>query len=233
MKKFFILMFSALIILTSLVSCTTKKGLTDNYIKQPTVDENYYVDEAISLTLEASELASSDEIVGMYTGDGEVLSIIKSIGEFDFSVPESVQIVKIDKRQIKEYISGLSPDETSTVDIEKLLDLNRIRILSFAQTYNATYGVDYIAALSVLGGIGKGYVMPANYKDDFVVYLKYNGEFSSVVEFRKIGENVISSSLQLVKNPDENGTDVDDFMSEIFSAIGEDGISTETVEREE
>ena len=229
MKRIFILMFSVLIFLTS---CRIREDLPENFIKQPTVDENYYVEEAVNLTLEASELAASDEVVGMYTGDEDVLSIIKGIGEYDFSNPESVQIVKIDKDKIKEYLLTLYPEETASFNIEKLLELNRIRISAFAQTYNATYGVNYIAALSLLGGIGEGYIKPANFDGGFVVYLKYPGEFSSIVEFTEIGENVISSTLQLVKNPDGKSVGAEDFMAEIFGAIGEDSISAVTVERE-
>ena len=66
-----------------------------------------------------------------------------------------------------------------------------------------------------------------------MIYLKYPGEFSSIVEFREIGENVISSTQQFVKNPAENGVEIEDFMEEIFGAIGEDSISAVTVEREE
>lgn len=226
------LLFLILLLLIALTSCRIKEDLPENFIKQPTVDENYYIDEAVKLTLEASSLAASDEVIGMYTGDQDVISIIEGIGEYDFSMPESVQIVKIDKEKIKEYFSNLYPEETESVDIEKLLELNRIRTSAFAQTYNATYGVNYIAALSLLGGIGEGYIKPANFDGDFVVYLKYPGEFSSIVEFREIGENVISSTLQLVKNPDEESVGTEDFMAEIFGAIGEDSISVETVERE-
>lgn len=230
MKKTLIVMFSVLVFFTS---CKTKENLPDNFIEQPHVDENYYVEEAVNLTLEASELAASDEIVGMYTGDDEVLSIVGEIGKFDFSEPESMQIVKIDTEKIKQYLLSLFPDETANVDVEKLIELNKIKISAFAQTYNATYGVKYIAALSVLGGVGEGYIKPANYDGDFVIYLKYPGEFSSIVEFREIGENVISSTQQFVKNPAENGVEIEDFMEEIFGAIGEDSISAVTVEREE
>lgn len=229
MKKILVLIFSSIVLLTS---CRFKEKLPDNFIKQPEVDENYYVDEAVKLTLEASSLAASDEVAGMYTGDEDVLSIINGIGEYDFTNPESIQIVKIDENGIKEYLTNLYPEEVETVDVEKLIELNKIRISAFAQTYNATYGVNYIAALSILGGIGEGYIKPANFDGDFVVYLKYPGEFSSIVEFREIGENVISSTLQLVKNPDEKGVGIEDFMAEIFGAIGEDSISVETVERE-
>ncbi len=228
MKRIFVLIFALFVLLTS---CREREELLENFIKQPTVDENYYADEAIKLTLEASSLAASDEVVGMYTSDEDVLSIIKSIADFDFSKPESVQIVKIDTDKIKEYLSELYPEETASFNIEKLLELNRIRISAFAQTYNSTFGVDYIAALSLLSGVGEGYVMPANYEDDFVIYLKYPGEFSSIVEFRKIGENVISSTMQFVKNP-EDGQNAEDFMSEIFDAIGKDSITVETVEKE-
>ena len=108
MKKTLIVMFSVLVFLTS---CKTKENLPDNFIEQPRVDENYYVEEAVNLTLEASELAASDEIVGMYTGDDEVLSIVGEIGKFDFSEPESMQIVKIDTEKIKQYLLSLFPDE--------------------------------------------------------------------------------------------------------------------------
>ena len=86
---------------------------------------------------------------------------------------------------------------------QKLLATNRIRIASFITRYNALFGANKLAAVSV-ASMQEGYVMP-EFDGNFGIYLEYDGAYSSFTAYEKIGDGVVEGSTNFIYNGDENG----------------------------
>lgn len=227
--------FALLLCMLLLCSCnnadtdgiSADEDKTFGTVAVPEGTDSFYINEAIKLTKESGELARSKEFVAMYTADGEVAEKIKSAGELDFDKPKEILFVTFNKDKALEHMKEAFGE--TDVDFEKVIELNRFSVNQFASMINARYGAQTIAAVSMLSN-SEGYIMPKDFEKDFTLYLKYDGEFSSIVSFSKYGEGVISANMMFVKNGEEQ---IDMLMNEIFETLGEESISIETVEKTE
>ena len=64
--------------------------------------------------------------------------------------------------------------------------------------------------------------MPKDFKNNFSLFVQYEGDYSAIVSFYEYGDGVISANMSFVKNGDKDN--VFRRMYEITSAVGEDGI---------
>ena len=69
--------------------------------------------------------------------------------------------------------------------------------------------------------------MPKDFKDDFALFVQYEGEYSSIVSFSKFGDGVISANMAFVKNGDKDN--VFRRIYEITQGLGEDSIDVAVV----
>ena len=93
---------------------------------------------------------------------------------------------------------------------------------------NASYGAENLAALTILTN-SRGYIMPINFKNNFALFVQYEGDYSAIVSFSKFGDGVISANMSFVKNGDKDNVFMR--MYEITSTVGEDGIKMAKVEK--
>ncbi len=240
--KEFITVEQAIVTLVRMYDCLEAAGLAERndevIVDEPLVEfeitetialENFYIDEAVKLAEKAGELAADENFVNMYVADGEVKENIQSLGKVDYSKPEKMYYITFNVDKIAEFYKGLLKEEgiEEEIDIEKILKYNRYNLSYFANTINARYGAETLAATSVLSNY-KGYIMPKEFTRDFGVYLKYNSEYSVLVSYSKIGEGVIEGRINFVRNGEK--ADMLSFMAELFQSFGEECVSIKIVE---
>ncbi|HEX3077993.1 MAG TPA: hypothetical protein VHQ24_14125 [Lachnospiraceae bacterium] len=78
---------------------------------------------------------------------------------------------------------------------KKMLGANIITMV------NAQEGVTFMAATSVLTA-NESYLMPDDWKSNTLVYLVYDGKYSSFVAFQKTGDGIVSATSYFVKQSD-------------------------------
>ena len=181
----------------------------------------FYVDEAINLTVEAGECAADREFIVYYTSNEEMLERVLELGAADYSNPKEIYYMSIDKEKMKESITSALGSEAVNYDIEKLLVLNKVNFANLAALINSSYGSDNFAALTILTN-AQGYIMPKDFKNDFALYLEYEGDYGAIVSFSEFGEGVISATMSFVKKGEKDN--VFSRLYEISQGFGEDCI---------
>lgn len=229
MKRLLIILAAAFMLaFCTLTACRDKSSPSAITIETPKGTDSFYIGEAIKLTKQSAELASSREFVAMYTADQEVAAQISSIADVNYDEPKSIKYIYINNDKILEFMRANAPEGEADLDYEKVIELNRFSVINFASIINSRYGAKMIAATTVLNN-SRGYIQPEDFKGNFAVFLEYEGEFSSVVAYNQFGDNVISAQMTFVKNGDEH---FEMLLEEIASSLGEESISVETVARE-
>ena len=123
--------------------------------------------------------------------------------------------------------------EAEGVNIEDMGDAwiehlwKRLNFSTLASLINSSYGSENLAALTILVN-NRGYIMPKDFKNNFALFVQYEGDYSAIVSFYEYGDGVISANMSFVKNGDKDN--VFRRMYEITSAAGENGIKIAKVE---
>ena len=97
----------------------------------------------------------------------------------------------------------------------------KLNFSTLASLINASYGAENLAALTILTN-SRGYIMPKDFKNNFALFVQYEGDYSAIVSFSEFGDGVISANMSFVKNGDKDNVFMR--MYEITSTVGEDGI---------
>lgn len=189
--------------------------------------DDFYIDEAIKLAQESGKLAGDKDFISYYTANEDMAEKILSLGAVDWSKPTEIYYLASDREKIVENINALLGKEAEGFDIEKLLELNKVNFTQIAAMINASYGTETLAALTILTN-SEGYIMPENFKKDFALFLKYEGEYSAIVSFSRYGEGVISANMSFVKNGDKDN--MFSRIYEIIQVLGEGSIEIALVE---
>ena len=186
---------------------------------------DFYVDEAIKLITESGELAADKDFISLYTTDDEMTNKILALGTVDFNKPTDIYYLSADREQIFANIEAMA--EAEGIDIEQMGDAwlehlwKRLNFSTLASLINSSYGSENLAALTILVN-NRGYIMPKDFKNNFALFVQYEGDYSAIVSFYEYGDGVISANMSFVKNGDKDN--VFRRMYEITSAVGEDGI---------
>ncbi len=198
--------------------------LAEIYIGEDVEVSDFYIEEAFKHTKKAGELAGTKEFISMYIGDNEVKTNIEELSKTDFEKPAQMYYVSYNIDRVVEYYNKMLSQENpgEEIDIEKFVELNGFSLAYFANQLNGRYGGTTLAATSVLTS-REGYIMPEDFENDFGIYLQYEGEYSSLVTFNKIGEGIIEARMQFVRNGEK--PDMLMLMSEIYDALGEESIT--------
>jgi len=189
---------------------------------------DFYVDEAIKLTKESGELASDREFVGYYTANEEMLEKVLALGNYNYSTPREIYYIAADREKTAENIKAMLGEDAKDFDMEKLLRLNRVNLSALASLINASYGAENLAAMTMIAN-AEGYIMPKDFKNDFALYLEYDGEYSAFVSFSKFGEGVISANMSFVKNGEKDN--IFSRLYEITQGLGEGCMDIARVKR--
>ena len=146
-----------------------------------------------------------------------------ALGAGDFNKPTDIFYLYADKEQMIENIKALAGEDAEDINFEQLEKLNkRYNFSTLASLINASYGAENLAALTILTN-SRGYIMPKDFKDDFALFVQYEGEYSAIVSFSKFGDGVISANMAFVKNGDKDN--VFRRLYEITSAVGTDSVT--------
>ena len=191
-----------------------------------TIDVNdFYVDEAIKLITESGKLAGDKDFISLYTTNDEMTEKVLALGTVEFNKPKDIYYLSADREQIIANLEALA--KTEGVDFSEMGDvwvehiLKKFNFSTLASLINSSYGAENLAALTILTN-SRGYIMPKDFKNNFALFVQYEGDYSAIVSFSKFGDGVISANMSFVKNGDKDN--VFTRLYEITSAIGEEGI---------
>ncbi|MBQ1947840.1 MAG: S-layer homology domain-containing protein [Clostridia bacterium] len=165
--------------------------------------DDFYVNEAISLVTESASLAVTKEFIAYYAPNAEMAEEIAAIGSMDYTKPKEIYYLRADIDKIADNIGKMMENETESFDIRRLAELHRVNFSSLASLINSSYGAQNLAALTVLSN-REGYVRPKSFKENFALYLTYDGACSVLVSFSEIGEGVIEAQMSFVRNGDKD-----------------------------
>ena len=201
----------------------------ENVTKNTIKIDDFYVDEAIKLITESGTLAADRDFISLYTTNDEMTNKILALGAVEFNKPTDIFYLYADKKQMIANIKALAGEDAENIDFEKMEKLNkRYNFSTLASLINASYGAENLAALTILTN-SRGYIMPKDFKDDFALFVQYEGEYSAIVSFSKFGDGVISANMAFVKNGDKDN--VFSRIYEITSTTGEDSIDVARVQK--
>ncbi|MBR2180986.1 MAG: S-layer homology domain-containing protein [Oscillospiraceae bacterium] len=228
--------------LVTLVRAGERLGLTDgrndasasaefSVTKTVSVNE-FYINEALRLVAESGKLAGNKEFISLYTTNEDMTDKILALSTVDFSRPKEIYYLAANREQIIANLEALAKAEG--VDLSEMDDvwvehiMKRFNFSTLASLINGSYGAENLAALTILTN-SRGYVMPKDFKNNFALFVQYEGDYSAIVAFSEFGDGVISANMSFVKNGDKDNV----FMriQEITSAVGIDGVEMAKVER--
>ena len=194
--------------------------------------DDFYVDEAIKLITESGKLAGDKNFISLYTTNDEMTEKVLALGTVDFNKPKDIYFLSADREQIIANIEALAKAEG--VDFSEMGDvwvehiLKKFNFSTLASLINSSYGAENLAALTILTN-SRGYIMPKDFKNNFALFVQYEGDYSAIVSFSKFGDGVISANMSFVKNGDKDNVFMR--MYEITSTVGEDGVKMAKVEK--
>ena len=206
--------------------------LTEIVVTDTIKVDDFYVDEAIKLISESGKLASDKNFISVYTTNDEMTEKILALGTIDFNKPTDIYYLSSDREQIIANIEALAKAEG--IDIKDLGDnwfehiWRKLNFSTLASMINASYGAENLAALTILTN-SRGYIMPKDFKNNFALFVQYEGDYSAIVSFSEFGDGVISANMSFVKNGDKDNVFMR--MYEITSTVGEDGVKIAKVEQ--
>ena len=187
--------------------------------------DDFYVDEAIKLITESGKLAGDKDFISLYTTNDEMTEKVLALGTVEFNKPKDIYYLSADREQIIANLEALA--KTEGVDFSEMGDvwvehiLKKFNFSTLASLINSSYGAENLAALTILTN-SRGYIMPKDFKNNFALFVQYEGDYSAIVSFSKFGDGVISANMSFVKNGDKDN--VFTRLYEITSAVGEEGI---------
>ena len=194
--------------------------------------DDFYVNEAIKLITDSGKLAGDKAFISLYTTNDEMTDKILALSTVDFNKPKDIYYLSADREQIYANIEALA--KADGVDIENLGAnwfehiSKKLNFSTLASMINASYGAENLAALTILTN-SRGYIMPKDFKNNFALFVQYEGDYSAIVSFFEFGDGVISANMSFVKNGDKDNVFMR--MYEITSTVGEDGIKMAKVEK--
>ena len=194
--------------------------------------DDFYVNEAIKLITDSGKLAGDKAFISLYTTNDEMTDTILALSTVDFNKPKDIYYLSADREQIYANIEALA--KADGVDIENLGAnwfehiSKKLNFSTLASMINASYGAENLAALTILTN-SRGYIMPKDFKNNFALFVQYEGDYSAIVSFSEFGDGVISANMSFVKNGDKDNVFMR--MYEITSTVGEDGIKMAKVEK--
>ena len=205
---------------------------TEIVVTDTTEVDDFYVNEAIKLITDSGKLAGDKAFISLYTTNDEMTDKILALSTVDFNKPKDIYYLSADREQIYANIEALA--KADGVDIENLGAnwfehiSKKLNFSTLASMINASYGAENLAALTILTN-SRGYIMPKDFKNNFALFVQYEGDYSAIVSFSEFGDGVISANMSFVKNGDKDNVFMR--MYEITSTVGEDGIKMAKVEK--
>ena len=184
--------------------------------------DDFYIEEALTLIEESKELAADRDFISLYTTNDATTDQLLKLGAVDFQNPNEIFYLSVDQKQLVENIKVFAGEEAENIDFDKMELLNkRYSFSSLSSLINGSYGTETLAAMVILSH-SRGYLMPEDFKEDFALYLEYEGDYSALVEFSEYGVGVIRANMSFVRNGEKDN--VFRRIEELVSYVGDDAL---------
>lgn len=157
----------------------------------------FFIQEGVFMTSEMKLLAQSGEYKQLFGAPAELQEITDQIAQGDYEMPQKVILMKLPSSLITNFAAMLGEDLKLSEEMEERMSY-RINGTLFASFINSRYGPDILAATSTLSW-GKSYIQPKGWTDNVLLWLQYDGDYSSLVSFNKSGDGVISGTSTFIK----------------------------------
>ena len=147
-----------------------------------TSDKSLY-EHGLSVISLMAEAASTEEYVGAYTGNPEIMEIIQNVGGGDYTTPKAVYSLSVSDEVL---LSMLGLENPNGISVELKDNLLNRSFGSLITQINGYAGVNNLAASSVLT-LGKSFV-DSTLTEDVIYIYTFENAFPVAVTF-SVGEN--------------------------------------------
>lgn len=147
-----------------------------------TSDKSLY-EHGLSVISLMEEAASTEEYVGAYTGNPEIMEIIQNVGGGDYTTPKAVYSISVSDEVLLSMLGLENPNGISAELKDNLLNRS---FGSLITQINGYAGVNNLAASSVLT-LGKSFV-DSTLTEDVIYIYTFENSFPVAVTF-SVGEN--------------------------------------------
>ena len=162
----------------------------------------FCIQESVALTQEMDLVSDSEE----------VRKLTDEIGAQDYSRPVRVYLIALPPSVVNQIFSLASPGETLPDDLQEILYKRMNGAMAASFINGRLGGVSVLAAASLLT-TEKAYIEPDGWPGGQLLFLQYEGGWSSVVSFAHAGEGVIGAKAEFALVSDEIVSDLDSLIA--------------------
>ncbi|WP_167958220.1 hypothetical protein [Anaerosporobacter faecicola] len=181
------------------------KKETEAETKMETADqslEEFMLQESIALTEKIDAMAEDTELMQLYITMDTLLEKGKIIGEQDYTTPVKAYQISYNAEDLIKFLSEESEITGEWSTERKELIENKVTASNIFNIINSQKGAEFLALSSLLT-YKKGYQMPSDWKENCIIYLVYEGDYSSMTGFQKIGDGVIEGVSTIVETNED------------------------------
>jgi len=201
------------VMIVSLCACGERGTL-----ESTSTDKSLY-EQGLDVVSLMAEAAKSEEYVGAYTGNPEIMRIIQNIGSGDYTTPKAVYALSVNETVLLAMLGLENVDSISTELKDNLLSRT---LGSLITQINGYAGVNNLAAASVLT-LGKSFVDNTLTEDVIYIYT-YENTLPVAVTF-SVGENgAVSAGGNFIMYEEfmcETVAEVQEFFGEFGAVVTE------------
>ena len=157
----------------------------------------FCIQESVSLTQEMGAMAANQMYMDLVSDSEEVRKMTDEIGAQDYSKPVRVYLIALPPSIVNQIFSLASPGETLPDDLQEILYKRMNGTMTASFINGRLGGVSVLAAASLLT-TEKAYIEPDGWPGGQLLFLQYEGGWSSVVSIAPAGEGVIGAKAEFV-----------------------------------
>lgn len=176
---------------------------------------SFYV-QGLEVVQLMSEMTNTDEYIALYTGSGEIKTVVQQLGSGDYRTPKAVYAISM----TDDNLAAMAQLRTLDTASEELKDFLAKRVLGSLMTrINGMSGVENLAAASVCT-VGKTFVNKQ--ADGHVIYLYTYDNATPVAVTFTVGEDQTVSATGVFMLYDGLACGSADELKSFFSGIDGD-----------
>lgn len=203
MKRYFSLLIAGVLAVIT-TACGAKAQKVD--------PAAFCVREGVALTQEMGATAANQTYMDLMSGSDELREITNEIGAQDYSKPVRVYLASYPQSMISQIFSLVSPDETLPDDLQGMLYKRMNGIMASSFINGRFGGVSVLAAASLIT-TEKAYIEPEEWPGGQLLFLQYDGGWSSIISFTPAGDGVIGAKAGFVLASDEMVSELDSLLT--------------------
>ncbi len=176
------------------------------------VSNGDFYQKGLSLVGKMDDMAECDDYIALLSSSPDMNSIIKEIGENDYSKPKAVYKLTVTPEEIDRIFLGT---EDVNLPDEILSEARKRLVLSFPSRINAMEGTYALASASILT-TSESFISTSDEEYSLYFYI-YDGGYSACVTFISEDSNIVSATGNFIKNEDlSNIASQDEFSQWLF-----------------